>query len=126
MRYEVYTTSGGYLKLYDRDNSNSVITRYYSGRASSDEFELFLGLCEVMLTRLSRKGAMGDRPLQEAAQREEETFSKLCPTPAAAKRWAQSTQTILARLRHGRSVNIDPAAMILDMFFKIEECALRL
>ena len=109
----------------DQTRAMAIADRY-SGKASSDEFELFLGLCEVMLTRLSRKGAMGDRPLQEAAQREEETFSKLCPTPAAAKRWAQSTQTILARLRHGRSVNIDPAAMILDMFFKIEECALRL
>ena len=35
MRYDVYATSGGYLKLYDRDNSNSVITRDYSGRTTT-------------------------------------------------------------------------------------------
>ncbi|XP_038077171.1 uncharacterized protein LOC119745019 [Patiria miniata] len=35
LRYYVRSTSGGCLKLYDRDNSNSIITRYYSGRTSS-------------------------------------------------------------------------------------------
>ena len=43
----------------------------------------------------------------EAAKGELEVFSKLCPTPLAAKRWAQVAQIISERLRHGRSVNID-------------------
>ncbi|XP_022103276.1 uncharacterized protein LOC110986013 isoform X2 [Acanthaster planci] len=34
-RYDVYSTSGGYLKLYDRDHSSSIITRYYSGTTTS-------------------------------------------------------------------------------------------
>ncbi|XP_038057739.1 uncharacterized protein LOC119729229 [Patiria miniata] len=36
LRYDVYSTSGGYIKLYDRDNSNSIITRNYNGRTTSD------------------------------------------------------------------------------------------
>ncbi|XP_022103274.1 uncharacterized protein LOC110986009 [Acanthaster planci] len=35
MRYDVSSTSGGYLKLFDRDHSSSIITRYYSGRITS-------------------------------------------------------------------------------------------
>ncbi|XP_038062737.1 uncharacterized protein LOC119733220 [Patiria miniata] len=35
LRYDVYSTSGGYMKLYDRDHSNSIITRHYNGRTTS-------------------------------------------------------------------------------------------
>ena len=76
-----------------------------------------------MLVRLSRFGALHKEAQAEAAKGELEVFSKLCPTPLAAKCWAQVAQIISERLRHGHSVNIDPAALILDMFFKIEKCA---
>ena len=95
------------------------------GKGNSEEFELFLGLSEVMLARLSRFGALHQRQGPEAAKGELEAFNKLCPTPVAAKQWSKVAQIISERLRHGRSVNIDPAALILDMFFKIEECAMR-
>jgi DNA polymerase-3 subunit delta' len=32
-------------------------------------------------------------------------------------------QTLGARARHGRAVNLDPAALILDMVFRIDELA---
>ena len=113
------------LPNLDQDRA-MVISDQYAGKGSSEEFELFLSLSEVMLARLSRFGALSKEPEPEAAKGEQEVFSNLCPTPLAAKRWAQVAQTISERLRHGRSVNIDPAALILDMFFKIEECALRI
>ena len=78
----------------------------------------------MMLARLSRFGALHEGLGPEAAKGEVAAFNKLCPTPFASKRWSQVAQMISERLRHGRSVNIDPVALILDMFFKIEECAL--
>jgi len=32
-------------------------------------------------------------------------------------------QDLTARVRHGRAVNLDPASLILDMIFKIEQTA---
>ncbi len=45
------------------------------------------------------------------------------PTTARRARWAQLQQDLTDRSRHGRAVNLDPAALILDMIFKIEETA---
>ena len=109
------------------DHSRAIeISEQYAGRGNSEEFELFLGLSEMMLARLSRFGALHEGLGPEAAKGEVAAFNKLCPTPFASKRWSQVAQMVSERLRHGRSVNIDPVALILDMFFKIEECALRI
>ncbi|XP_038071216.1 uncharacterized protein LOC119740085 [Patiria miniata] len=35
LRYEVDTTNGGNMQLYDRDNANTILTRYYLGRTVS-------------------------------------------------------------------------------------------
>ena len=35
LRYDVTTVSGGYMKLYDRDHSNDIMTRYYKGSTTS-------------------------------------------------------------------------------------------
>ncbi|XP_038050907.1 uncharacterized protein LOC119724059 [Patiria miniata] len=35
LRYNVSSTNGGYLKLYDRDFSDTIITRYYDGQTVS-------------------------------------------------------------------------------------------
>jgi DNA polymerase-3 subunit delta' len=47
----------------------------------------------------------------------------MSPNVRAAWRWAQLQQDLTDRSRHGRAVNLDPAALILDMIFKIEETA---
>ena len=44
-------------------------------------------------------------------------------TPQYALRWAEVHQETLSRLRHGRAVNLDPVALILDTVFKLESCA---
>ena len=50
-------------------------------------------------------------------------FEKLCPTPTSAKKWAELAQTQSENLKHGLAVNLDPGSLILDTFFRIEDCA---
>ena len=40
-----------------------------------------------------------------------------------AKKWAELAQTQSKNLSHGLSVNLDPGSLILDTFFRIEDCA---
>ena len=50
-------------------------------------------------------------------------FQKLCPTPIMAPRWADLVQIQSKNLDHGLSVNLDPGSLILDTFFRIQDCA---
>jgi DNA polymerase-3 subunit delta' len=52
-------------------------------------------------------------------------LARLAPDRAAALRWAGLADTVLGRARHGKAVNLDPAALILDMFLRIDETAAR-
>jgi DNA polymerase-3 subunit delta' len=48
---------------------------------------------------------------------------RLAPTPAKGLAWATIAEEIGARMRHGRAVNLDPAALVLDTVFKIQQTA---
>ena len=50
-------------------------------------------------------------------------LSKLSPDARSARRWAEMQQVISSRARHGRAVNLDPASLILDILFSIEDTA---
>ncbi|WP_425046197.1 DNA polymerase III subunit delta' [Primorskyibacter sp. S87] len=90
-------------------------------RGAADRFELLLTLIDVALARLARTGATGHPPTPEAAQGEAETISRLSADPAQARAWAETAATITARARHGQAVNLDPAALVLDTIFKMQE-----
>ncbi|RPE71877.1 DNA polymerase-3 subunit delta' [Pacificibacter maritimus] len=94
------------------------------GAANVDRYDLIIGLLDQFLARLARTGA-GRPPLVEAAQGEAEVMTRLAPDKFAAKDWASLQQEISARAAHARAVNLDPAALILDMVFKINDTALR-
>lgn len=94
------------------------------GAANIDRYDLVLNLMDRFLTRLARTGA-GRPPLVEAAVGEADVMSRLAPDTYAAKDWAQLQQEISARAAHARAVNLDPAALILDMVFKINDTASR-
>lgn len=94
------------------------------GAANVDRYELILGLIDRFLTRLARTGA-GRPPLVEAARGEAEVMTRLAPDGLAAKDWATLQQEISARAAHAKAVNLDPAASILDMVFKINDTASR-
>ncbi len=89
-----------------------------SGRAAAPRLDLLLDLMDLFLARLARTGST-DPPQPAAAPGEAETLARLAPDAQAARRWADLAQSLGARARHGRAVNLDPAALILDMVLKI-------
>lgn len=91
-------------------------------RGAEERFGLLLVLLDLFLARLARAGALG-HPGAEAAPGEAALLSRLAPDAAAGRRWAALHQSLGARARHGRAVNLDPAALILDMVLKIDEAA---
>ncbi|WP_415403416.1 DNA polymerase III subunit delta' [Tateyamaria sp. SN3-11] len=92
------------------------------GRGAEARLDLLYTLIDVALSRLARTGA-GHPPITEAAPNEAATFQRLCAHQVQARAWADTAQTALARARHGRAVNLDPAALVLDTLFKLSATA---
>ena len=93
-----------------------------AARGAEERRAMILHLFDLLLARLARSGASG-RPLPEAAPGEAALFARLAPTPEAARRWADLAQSLSARASHAQAVNLDPAALILDMVFRIDRTA---
>lgn len=91
-------------------------------RGAAERYELMLALFDLFLARLARTGTLGFLG-PEAAPGEEVLFNRLAPGPAEARVWAGLHQSLGARARHARAVNLDPAATVLDMVFRIDEAA---
>ncbi len=92
------------------------------GKAKETRYDLLLGLMDLFLARLARTGAVG-APVIEAANGEAALMSRLAPSQYAGRQWAELQQSLGARARHGKAVNLDPAALILDMVLKIDATA---
>ncbi len=91
-------------------------------RGAEEKLDLLLSLMDLFLARLARTGTLGTAGA-EAAPGEGALLSRLAPGATAGRRWAALHQSLGARARHGRAVNLDPAALILDMVLKIDEAA---
>jgi len=94
-----------------------------TGKNNATRFALTLDLIDKFLARAARAGLQGPPDVQ-AAKGEALLLSKLSPHDGAARRWAKLQQDVSDRTRHGKAVNLDPAALILDTLFKIEQAAL--
>ncbi len=94
-------------------------------RGAAEKFELLLTLVEVALARLARVGATGRPPEPEAAAGEAAMLTRLAPTPQKGRAWADLSAEATARARHGQAVNLDPASLVLDTVFKMQETASR-
>ena len=92
------------------------------GKGKEARYDLLIGLMDLFLARVARTGASG-APVIEAANGEAPLLSRLAPTQNAGRKWAELQQSLGARVRHGRAVNLDPAALILDMVLKIDATA---
>ncbi len=92
------------------------------GKGKETRYELVLTLFDLFLARLARHGVSGPA-IMEAAQGESQMMSRLSPSPEAGRKWAELQQELGARSRHGRAVNLDPAALILDMVLKMDAAA---
>jgi len=106
---------------YDRARA-IALANSAAGAANAQRFELILRLVELFLARLARTGA-GHPPAVEAAPNEVALLTRLSPDLQAARHWAGLQQVLSGRAEHGRAVNLDPAALILDMVFRINETA---
>lgn len=95
-----------------------------AGRGAEVRFGLTLDLMDQFLARTARAGLFGE-PNAQAAPHEARLLARISPDDRAARGWAQLQQDLSERVRHGKAVNLDPASLILDMIFKIEETARR-
>lgn len=91
-------------------------------RGAEARFDLMLTLIETFLARAARTGSLGAPP-PEAVPGEAALLMRLAPDPAAGRSFADLQQTLGARARRGKAVNLDPAALLLDMVLKIDETA---
>ena len=89
-----------------------------TGKANEARLDLLLGLMDLFLARLARAGLTGP-PEPEAAPGEAKLLARLSPDGAAALKWAGLHQDLGARARHGKAVNLDPAALVMDMVLAI-------
>lgn len=92
-------------------------------RGAAERFELLLTLIDIALARLARTGATGAAPAPEAAPNEAQVLARLSEDAQKARAWAEIAATITSRSRHGQAVNLDPAALVLDTVFKMQETA---
>ncbi|MBP9183538.1 MAG: DNA polymerase III subunit delta' [Fuscovulum sp.] len=93
-----------------------------AGRAAGDRFDQIVTLADLFLARLARAGTLGRTP-PEAAPGEAALIARLSPDPLAARHWATLAEDLTARARRGKAVNLDPAALLMDMLFRIDETA---
>ena len=95
----------------------------FFGNKNRSRLELFIELLNIVIARMSKAGVIGYSSTDEILEDEKEIFKKLCPNPIIAKKWAELAQTQSENLKHGLVVNLDPSSLILDTFFRIEDCA---
>jgi DNA polymerase-3 subunit delta' len=92
-----------------------------TGRANEPRFDLILRLIDLLLSRAALTALNGPPP--EAAPGEAALLTRLAPGPQAARPWAEQHAALGARGRHGKAVNLDPAALILDILLRIDQTA---
>jgi len=106
---------------YDRPRA-IALANSAAGAANAARYDMLLRLLGLFLARLARTGA-GLPPAIEAAPGEGALLSRLAGNVNAGRHWAALQQELTARAAHARAVNLDPAAVILDMVFRINEAA---
>ncbi|MGR3637394.1 MAG: DNA polymerase III subunit delta' [Shimia sp.] len=94
-----------------------------AARGAVAQFDLLLTLLDVFVSRIARTGALGQASETEIVPGEADLLIRLAPNAHKARAWANLAQEITDRTRHGKAVNLDPAALVLDTVFKIQKTA---
>ena len=117
---------GLFSNLPNLDRSQAIkLADMAAVRGAEDRFDMLLTLIEIFLSRLARSGVTGQMPAVEITKGEFNVLSKASPNAAKGRAWAEIAQQITARVQHGRAVNLDPAALILDTVFSMQKTAVR-
>jgi len=119
--YSALTRLFATLPRLDRPQA-LALSELAGARGAAETFDLVVTLIDLCLARLARHGATGQLP-PEAAPGEAQLLQRLAPGPLAARAWAELAQTLSARARRGKAVNLDPAALLMDMLLKVDETA---
>lgn len=96
-----------------------------AARGAEGRFDMTVTLIDQFLARAARTG-ITRQPPPEAAPGEAALLSRIAPDAHAARAWADLAQSLGARARAGKAVNLDPAALLVDMVLKVDETAGRL
>lgn len=109
------------LPAMDRQAAISL-ANLAGGRATyaGDPFDLMVTLLDRFVTRAAQAGLLSP-PLPEAATGEAQLLGRISPDDRAARYWADAQASLSARARAGRSVNLDPAALVLDMLIGLAD-----
>ncbi|MDO5529926.1 MAG: DNA polymerase III subunit delta' [Paracoccus sp. (in: a-proteobacteria)] len=118
-RYQQLVDLMATLPLMDRARARAFADTA-AGRATAegDPFDLAITLLDLLLRRIAIAGLKG-APLPEAASDEGALLARLCPDARAARVWAGAQAQLSARARAGRAVNLDPAALVMDMLIEL-------
>jgi DNA polymerase-3 subunit delta' len=111
----------GTLPRLDRPRALAV-AEAGAGKGAEAQFELIVTLLDLFLARMARAGTLGHLP-PEAAPGEGDLIARLSPHPQAARIWADLAQHLGLRARRGKAVNLDPAALLMDMVLQIDKTA---
>ncbi|MFO7759591.1 MAG: DNA polymerase III subunit delta' [Roseovarius sp.] len=122
---KTYAELVGLLETLPRlDQSRALkLAESAAQRGAEERRDLLFSLSDLFMTRLARTGALGAPPAVEAAPGEAALLARLAPDAGRARAWADCAQEIGARARHGRAVNLDPASLVLDTVFRIQQTA---
>ncbi len=90
-----------------------------AGKGKEAQFDMIVTLIDQFLARTARAGSRGGLA-PDAAKGEGDLIARLAVTPQAALAWANLAQILGVRARRGRAVNLDAAALLLDMLLAIE------
>jgi DNA polymerase-3 subunit delta' len=120
-----YAELGGLFETLPRlDQARALkLAENAAMRGAEERRDLLFSLTDLFMTRLARTGALGAPPSVEAAPGEAALLTRLAPDAAHGRAWADCAQEIGARARHGRAVNLDPASLVLDTLFRIQQTA---
>ena len=90
-----------------------------SGKGAEAQFDLIIALIDLFLARTARAAALnGLAP--DSANGEGALIGRLAANPATARPWADLAQALGNKARRGRAVNLDAAALVMDMLLAIE------
>jgi DNA polymerase III subunit delta' len=122
--YEALISLFATLPRLDRPRALSFAEKS-AGKGAEAQFDLSVTLLDLFLARLARAGTLQLLP-PEAARGEADLISRLSPSPHHAREWADAAQHLGLRARKARAVNLDPAALLMDMLLHINETSARL
>lgn len=122
---KTYAELVGLLETLPRlDQSRALkLAESAAQRGAEERRDLLFSLTDLFMTRLARTGALAGPPAVEAVPGEAALLARLAPDAGRARAWADCAQEIGARARHGRAVNLDPASLVLDTVFRIQQTA---